>query len=62
MMAQLWPTGFTPPLSTTGGNFIAGQGHRGLKFADDAVVESYVMVNRHLKGLSTTLVEAQDGG
>lgn len=62
MMAQLWPTGYTPPLSTTGGNFIAGQGHRGLKFADDAIVESYVMANRHLKGLSTTLIEAQDRG
>lgn len=62
MMAQLWPTGVTPPLSTTGGSFIEGKGHRGLKFADDAVVESYVMVGRHLKGLSTRLIEAQDKG
>ncbi len=62
MMAQLWPTGVTPVLSTTGGQFVPGQGHRGLKFTDDAVVESYVMTNRHLKGLSTTLVESRDRG
>ncbi len=65
MMAQLWPTGVSPALT---GNFIAGQGHRGLKFADDATVESYVIVdpNRnvpvHYKGMSTRLVEAQDKG
>jgi hypothetical protein len=62
MMAQLWPTGVTPVLSTSGGSFIAGRGHRGLKFADNANVESYVMADRHLKGLSTQLVEAQDKG
>lgn len=61
MMAQLWPTGVTPPLATSG-SFIEGKGHRGLKFADDAVVESYIMTNRHLKGLSTRLIEAQDRG
>lgn len=60
MMAQLWPTGTTPPLSTTGGSFIDGSGHRGLKFADGATVESYIMADRHLKGLSTRLYEAQD--
>lgn len=66
MMAQLWPIGVSPNLN---GNFIEGKGHRGLKFGDDALVESYVLVdpNRpsgvtHLKGLSTTLVEAQDRG
>lgn len=68
MMAQLWPTGVTPPLSTTGGSFIHGKGHRGLKFADDATVESYVMVDPtrnvpiHYKGMSTSLIEAQDKG
>lgn len=59
MMAQLWPTGTSPTLT---GNFIPGQGHRGLKFADSAIAEQYVMTNRHLKGLSTRLVEAQDRG
>ncbi len=59
MMAQLWPTGFSPTLT---GQFIFGQGHRGLKFVDSAVAEEYVMTNGHLKGLSTTLVEAQDRG
>jgi hypothetical protein len=59
MMAQLWPTGTSPTLT---GNFIAGKGHRGLKFGDDALVQEYVMTNRHLKGLSTRLVEAQDRG
>lgn len=64
MMAQLWPTGTTP---TVTGNFIDGRGHLGLKFGDDAIVETYVMYDpyrqttAHLKGLSTTLVEAQDG-
>lgn len=65
MSAQLWPTGYSPTLT---GNFIAGQGHRGLKFADNATVESYVMVDRdrnvpvHYKGMSTRLIEAQDKG
>lgn len=62
MMAQIWPTGVTPLLSSPGGDFIAGKGHRGLKFGDGAVAESYVMVDRHLKGLSTRLVESQDRG
>jgi hypothetical protein len=59
MMAQLWPTGTTPTLT---GQWIAGQGHRGLKFGDNAVVEEYIMTNRHLKGLSTTLIESQERG
>lgn len=65
MMAQLWPIGYTPNLN---GNFIEGKGHRGLKFADSATVESYVIVDRnrnvpiHYKGMSTRLVEAQDKG
>lgn len=63
MMAQLWPTGYSPTLT---GNFIPGQGHLGLMFADNANVESYQIVdmNRnvpiHYKGLSTRLVEAQE--
>lgn len=65
MMAQLWPIGVTPNLT---GNFIEGKGHRGLKFADSATVESYEMVDLarqipvHYKGMSTRLVEAQDKG
>lgn len=66
MMAQLWPTTVTPALT---GNFIEGKGHRGLKFGDDAISETYAMVDpyrpggvAHLKGLSTTLIEAQDRG
>lgn len=66
MMAQLWPIGVTPNLN---GNFIEGKGHRGLKFGDRALVESYVLVDpnspggiRHLKGMSTRLIEAQDRG
>lgn len=65
MIAQLWPTGYTP---VTTGNFIEGKGHRGLKFAAEPTVESYVIVdpNRnipiHYKGMSTQLIEAQDRG
>jgi hypothetical protein len=68
MMAQLWPTGVTPALSTTGGNFILGRGHRGLKFAGPTTVESYVIVDPtrnvpvHYKAMSTELLEAQDKG
>lgn len=66
MMAQLWPTAVSPTLT---GNFIEGKGHRGLKFGDNAIPYEYVMVdpNRpsgilHLKGMSTTLIEAQERG
>lgn len=65
MMAQLWPVGVTPALATSG-KFIEGKGHRGLKFADGANVESYVIKDAarviHYKGMSTQLVEAQDQG
>lgn len=67
MMAQLWPTGMTPPLATSG-NFIEGRGHRGLKFADGANAETYVIRDPgrttpiHYKALSTQLVEAQEQG
>lgn len=65
MVAQLWPTGYSPTLT---GNFIEGKGHRGLKFDDDANVESYQIVDRnrnipiHYTGMSTRLSEAQDKG
>jgi hypothetical protein len=64
IMAQLWPTGYSPTLT---GDFVEGKGHRGLKFeGDDATVAEYVVVDRtrnvpvHLKGLSAQLTEAQD--
>lgn len=41
----------------TYGDHIDGRGSTGLMFADDAIVEEYVMLDRHLKGLSTTLEE-----
>ena len=65
IMAQLWPTGFSPNLN---GNHVEGKGHRGLKFTDTPTVDSYVLVDQtrnvpvHLKGMSTTLIEAQDRG
>lgn len=52
MMAQLYPTGTTPPLA---GLHESGQGNLGLKFADDARVEEYPFLRR--RGLSTTLRE-----
>jgi hypothetical protein len=61
-MAQLWNTGYTPD-PATGQRHIPGSGHTGLRFGDAAIAESYVQVDpnssapRHLKGLSTTLVE-----
>lgn len=65
MMAQLWPTGITPPLT---GNYVEGKGHRGLKFLDSPAEYNYVLVdpNRnipaHFKAASISLVEAQDRG
>lgn len=59
IMAQLWPIGTSPTLT---GNFIPGQGHRGLKFTDAAYAEEYIMADRTFKGLSCRLVEAQDRG
>ena len=65
IMAQLWPTGVSPNLN---GNHIEGKGHRGLKFTDTPTVESYVLFDPyqtqtvHYKGMSTTLIEAQDRG
>lgn len=64
MMAELvplWET--TQPNGHSGGQHIAGKGHTGCMFVDDAIVESYQMVDVysgrsvHYKGLSTTLKE-----
>ena len=54
MMAQLWPTGVSPTLT---GSHIAGEGHTGLIFTDDARTESYVYIDPPRKSLSTTLLE-----
>lgn len=44
------------PTSAIGRHFV-GEGNMGLEFSDNAVVETYIMENRRLKGLSTRLVE-----
>ena len=59
MVAQLWPTGFSPTLT---GNFVPGEGNNGCKFIDSAVQETYIMRdnqyrNVHLKGLSFKMAE-----
>lgn len=54
LMAQLHLTGISPLLT---GNFISGKGTLGLKFSDSAIPETYIMAERHLKGLATTLTE-----
>lgn len=53
-MGQIWKTGITP---TATGNHRPGQGHHGLRFADEAIVESYEFITGAQKGLSTTLEE-----
>lgn len=54
MIAQLWPTGTSPTLT---GSHIAGEGHTGLMFADDALVESYTYISPPRKAINTTLLE-----
>lgn len=54
MMAQLRRTGVTPTLT---GNHVPGEGHTGLMFADEAIVETYAFINPPRKALATTLVE-----
>ncbi len=54
MMAQLWKTGVTPTLT---GNHIPGEGHTGLMFQDQAMVETYAYINPPRKALSTSLIE-----
>lgn len=56
MMAQLHPIGATPALTST---HYTGEGHTGLQFADDAIVETYSYLYPPLKGISTTLVEVE---
>lgn len=64
MMAELVPLWEpTQPNGHSGGQHVAGKGHTGCIFADDAIVESYQMIDTysgrsvHYKGLSTTLKE-----
>jgi hypothetical protein len=54
MMAQLYKTGsfFVLPQS-----HIAGEGHTGLVFTDDARVENYIYIDPPRKGMATTLLE-----
>lgn len=54
LMAQLYKTGTTPSLPTS---HIAGEGHTGLMFADEARVENYIYIDPPRKGMNTTLVE-----
>lgn len=64
MMGQLIPEwNLTEPTGGQGGRHIQGLGHTGCMFVDEAIVESYQMIDTyqgrsvHLKGLSTTLKE-----
>jgi hypothetical protein len=54
LMAQLYKTGTSPVLPS---NHMFGEGHTGLSFADEAVVENYVYIDPPRKGMNTTLVE-----
>lgn len=54
IMVQLWPTGVTPTLT---GDFIPGEGHTKLQFANDARVEDYIFMFPPQKGISFTLEE-----
>lgn len=56
MMAQLHQSGGTPALTNT---HYTGEGHTGLAFADDAIVETYTYLYPPTKGISTTLVEVE---
>lgn len=69
MMAELVPLWETTSVNGhNAGTHIAGLGHTGCMFADEAVVENYVMIdpyfgrNVHMKGLSTTLKEVGASG
>lgn len=52
LMAQLWPTGSSPTLT---GSHVAGDGHTGLEFIDDAVPEQYYALG--MKALQFRLQE-----
>lgn len=56
-IAQLWPNSVSPPTSLATVGHMPGAGHTGCKFTTDAIVETYVMQARQLKGMSTTLTE-----
>jgi len=53
-MAQLWPTGTTPPLS---GDHVDGNGHTGCLITNDAIVEDYIYMHPPRKGISLELTE-----
>ena len=54
MMAQLYLTGSSPVLPN---DHLAGEGHTGLMFTDDARVENYTYIDPPRKGMATTLLE-----
>lgn len=54
ILAQIWKTTITPTLT---GSHQAGQGHHGLRFADDAIPVTYEFITGVKKGLSTVLEE-----
>lgn len=54
LMAQLYKTGVTPSLPSS---HIIGEGHTGLAFADEAIVENYTYIDPPRKGMNTTLIE-----
>ena len=55
-MAWLYPFGaIMPPMNLA--QHMPGAGHTGCKFTSAAIVEKYVMTNRTLKGMSTSLTE-----
>jgi hypothetical protein len=55
MMAQLQPLG--EPLAHVTGPHRRGNGHTGVMFSDDTVVENYVFMYPPRKGISTTMEE-----
>lgn len=54
MMARLVETGSSLTLT---GSHMPGEGHTGLEFNDEAIVETYTYIQPPRKGLSTSLVE-----
>lgn len=54
--AQLVPNS-NPGPTTISGSYVPGAGHSGCKFTSAAIVESYVMADRTLKGMATQLTE-----
>lgn len=53
-MAQLWPTGTTPPLT---GNHIDGNGHTGCLITNGGIAEDYIYMHPPRKGISLELTE-----